>query len=134
MRTIKFKLWSKRDGWCGGFCVHQSGLISTVINAEIIEPQHMAVADAHWKSLTDDGEYILCQFTGLLDKNGKEIYEGDVIKSIILRYPKEYTVVYSRSSFVLKENIPDDDIRISMDDSYEMDIIGNIYENPDLLN
>lgn len=75
----------------------------------------------------------LMQYTGLKDKNGVGIYEGDVVYVLSYRNVKVCHVVYSRASFVLKENNPNNDIRISLQDEYEMEIIGNIWENPDLL-
>jgi len=135
-REIKFKLWSKRDGWCGGFCVHQTGLISTCINAEIVEPQHMAVADAHWQDLSEQNDLILLQYTGLKDKNGKEIYEGDVIRVKSLYETDEPVDCNAKVLF------RDGSFRTDFHDSLlnmagkngEIEAIGNVYENPELIN
>lgn len=82
---------------------------------------------------------ILMQFTGLKDKHGKEIYEGDVVKV------KYYTVDYKNNQpvevvkHVIEEVIFEDgafcinppEIIVDLDDSTE--ILGNIFENPELL-
>lgn len=80
----------------------------------------------------------LMQFTGLKDKNGKEIYEGDIISSdnfssnLVIGYSNEKAAfVGSRTnSFKISEiyNFLDD---IVIDDNWE--VIGNIYESPELL-
>lgn len=80
----------------------------------------------------DDGD-IIEQYTGLKDKNGKEIYEGDIVK--IEAYSRVFQVVYRKwdCSFVY-ENDEDEEIAHMFDgfpDEYE--IIGNIHENPELL-
>ncbi len=73
------------------------------------------------------------QFTGLLDKNGKEIYEGDIVKTnfrkIVVEWGKDYDVDgwYQWAGY---------DLGI-YDDGYpekDFEVIGNIYENPELLN
>ena len=79
--------------------------------------------------------YEFMQFTGLLDKNGKEIYEGDIIRYETLHYdPSEgdspcsfSQVEYRGSSFVFDEGLLDD---WGADD---IEVIGNIYENSELL-
>lgn len=75
-------------------------------------------------------------FTGLHDKNGKEIYEGDIVKNINPKsdaYNNTSEVVYHKAIggfVVLFENIGQD----KMLGGYEhLEIIGNIYENPELL-
>ena len=73
-------------------------------------------------------DYELMQYVGIKDKNGKEIYEGDIVKF------SEYKVI---NDIVLPEKIATiNDIRTSCDTlmpSQYMEVIGNIYENPELL-
>jgi uncharacterized phage protein (TIGR01671 family) len=82
-------------------------------------------------------EYDVVFFTGLLDKNGKEIYEGDIC---ILDIAREYrmTVTHADGGFQLKKTFGNLDVvdRISLNKvllDFGIEIIGNIYENPELL-
>lgn len=74
----------------------------------------------------------LMQFTGLLDKKGKEIYEGDVVLYQFLDGGwAEQPVVYGGAAFgvhgFLLNQISGDGTKL------EVEIIGNIYENPELI-
>lgn len=83
----------------------------------------------------DDPESILMQYTGLKDKNGKEIYEGDILKMPSFN-PELNIVRFDRGGFYLEpitgiESHFWSDIKYAEDDGSE--VIGNIYENPELL-
>lgn len=84
------------------------------------------------------------QFTGLLDKNGVEIYEGDIVK---LRF-REVGDVYSYEPGVIKWHQPSSAFKwfnaeedpsdannywLSQADQDWREVIGNIYENPELI-
>lgn len=92
----------------------------------------------NWLHFDDDYECIM-QSTGLLDKNGKEIFEGDIVQfedcyevsdflyinTGIIEWCQGGFHVTNRDS-VLMEDLLDGD-------SLDVTIIGNIYENPELL-
>ena len=71
----------------------------------------------------------IMQFTGLKDKNGKEIYEGDLLKLDNLLMTIEWIPEWSRFMGVV------DEIRCPLEEAslLKCEIIGNIYENPELL-
>ena len=86
-----------------------------------------------------DEKIILMQSTGLKDKNGKEIFEGDIIRYNIdvvdiKRHPTLgfYTVLDGREGFFGDGMSIDDFEEGAKEFSKTAEIIGNIYENPDM--
>jgi uncharacterized phage protein (TIGR01671 family) len=112
MRVIKFRLWDKKHE----SFVHEPYHAISLLGSVQIEG-HTSV---------EPKRYIIQQFTGLTDKNGKEIYEGDIVKCL-----DGYNATVSYDEWKA-EFIP-----FGSDESAEwghgVEIIGNVYENPELL-
>ena len=94
---------------------------------------------------------VIMQYTGLKDKNGKEIYEGDIVeviannqfkgKRFVIKYQKEWGGFIADEGFDRKRGYGDlfflaknkkwhENDKLGCD---EIKVIGNIYENPELL-
>lgn len=131
-RPIKFRAWdnqSKKFIKSDYFAV---GLDGTLIQHNICysnDPDD--TWDDSWNEELDDEKYVVQQFTGLLDKNGKEIFEGDVLK--YNSGNPNFAKVIVRWTLEDEDNCP----HFITHDSYcqygKPEIIGNICENPELL-
>ncbi|WP_353096198.1 YopX family protein [Tissierella praeacuta] len=77
----------------------------------------------------------IMQYTGLKDKNGKEIYEGDIVEFVDCQYESETLcvgeVIFEEFGWHFTNSITESSL--SCYDSSEIKIIGNIYENKELL-
>jgi uncharacterized phage protein (TIGR01671 family) len=87
---------------------------------------------------TFDSRIVWQQYTGLKDKNGKEIYEGDICNAGMVTGPIDFIIGgFSLASNPLIEFMPKDACVFSpdFDPSWiDVEIIGNIFENKELLN
>lgn len=84
-------------------------------------------------------DIVLMQSTGLKDKNGVDIYEGDYLSLIVFEANSEYKgeVVFSRGSFCVAIQVEGRDYKVALHETSEadtlMEVLGNIYENTELL-
>lgn len=88
-------------------------------------------------------DVVLMQYTGLKDKNGKKIFEGDIVAFS----EDDFHVFNSQVEYFSEDGYPAFDIKVpstyyfdsnvfsevSMSGLYEIEVIGNIHENPELL-
>jgi len=91
-----------------------------------------------------EGRMILQQYTGLKDKNGKEIYEGDILQFVTFNYDGSdngLEIGYvdweeAATAYVIREKIGDEEARwlyVVLANDDEVEVIGNIWDNPELL-
>ena len=135
-REIKFRVWD-------------------TYNKEMLDVQELDYAVSYngqpmirttmYNDYFDTEEMILMQYTGLHDKNGKEIYEGDIVLY------KDWEMAYEgggNDSFINKgiveycednccynvtERQTVDITDVLYKDNEDLEVIGNIYDNPELL-
>ena len=135
-REIKFRAWDKeteefvysdepfddvwmefKDGKLGAFALH--GMDSGSMHAPPMP-------------ICDDLEPVQ-QFTGLKDSKGVDIYEGDILKA---HHPNEQNYFKGTPVWVnelSRYNLETDKFSIAMYEFEDFEIIGNIYENPNLV-
>ena len=126
-REIKFRAWHEKTRQMLHFSEPQFNMEYGLMSLEVTEEKFKGIANmpsACWRA----DEWVFMQFTGLHDKNGREIYEGDVWS-----WSGEIGVVSwfkERAAFCVKIN---DGYSKSADYLPLGEVIGNIHENPELL-
>ena len=117
-REIKFRVWDvKQNRW---------------LDNESIEK-------LHYNYNYSEENLIFQQYIGMNDKNGKDIYEGDIVRYKVKYYfDKEYNRI-DIVNFIMGEFTPIPKNHIVEDDDFysvyisDYEVIGNIYENPELI-
>ena len=124
MRDIQFRAWLKAEK-----------IMGEVLGIDILHKEiFFSNEDANCYEHTDFKDIELMQYTGLKDKNNKEIYEGDILKLRdnhgiqLVKYHDEW------SAFIV-ESQKDTSVGVLglYFDKEDFEIIGNAYENPELL-
>lgn len=122
-RPIKFRAWHKK--WktfisAEDYFIRHDGAIMEYPNSDgdgVVE----------WEEASEHVHIVL--FTGLKDKNDVEIYEGDIVTAGL---PAK--VVFVDGAFTLRrEGMPEGALLSDIQKEYPCEVIGNIYENPELL-
>jgi uncharacterized phage protein (TIGR01671 family) len=145
-KEIKFRAWDKQND-CWYKPIHEAykgNLFELLVGFGGDLSAHTIQGLVH-ESMWPD-RFELMQFTGLKDRLGKEIYEGDIIRSdrpgvftgevcydpqmagFVIKWKEDYWRVHRYAYF---------NVTSGGEDSFScdfMEVIGNIYENPELLN
>ena len=135
MREIKFKAYAKAYNKIVN--VDRLGLNSDGTAQEIIVAEReLGEYDSdEWADL-QAGEFELLQYAGLKDKNGKEIYEGDIVSFKSAHSNYDYKTIgevvwyCGEAAFLVECN---GEIFKHFDEIREIEVLGNVYENPELL-
>ncbi len=121
MREIKFRAWDTYKKIWTEYKIHEGIVFFLDKNTGV------------WVGKYDEGykEFDLMQYTGLRDKNDTEIYDGD----IVIHHSRIYKIIFNaeEARFVLRDDEFELEIPFTNNNSKRMEIVGNIYENPELL-
>jgi len=131
MREIKFRAWDKKEKkmsesltlreWIeisakGSYCVGK---------AEGLDGEEKDNKEKWAKE-----NRLFLQFTGLKDKNGKEIYEGDIVEA---SWKLKYEIIFDNGTFMVVGQEEKANNYFIPQICHLSEVIGNIYENPELL-
>ena len=146
MREILFRGKTVRGEWVYGYLAKFRNFVNNVYTSIIqindFETNECNMQDNAWVIPESVGQY-----TGLTDKNGKKIFEGDIIRAITLDTGTEEIAVVCFGNFIDENNgdeyigfyIEFDGIKttatqLAMEEcKNRIEIIGNIFDNPELL-
>jgi hypothetical protein len=140
MREIKFRVYLDKMYYQNEYNEYNTNLVGidffnkTVTFAAYTDGEEV---DNLEKYSFDENDFLykkdlkIMQYSGLKDKNNKEIYEGDIVTLHNSRYKVIFNMEQAR--FVLRDDKFEMEIPFTNNNNERMEIIGNIYENPELM-
>jgi uncharacterized phage protein (TIGR01671 family) len=128
MREIKFRAWRKNNN----DMLHFNLVGVSRCHSDIFEKGKFVCGLGGGLHIHDalEKKYPIMQYTGVKDKNGKEIYEGDILRSKSDWEDRPHyigPVIHSEGIFMV-----DDKCGTFLKKDW-VEVLGNIYENPELL-
>lgn len=128
MRTIKFRVWHKK-------MQRMYEVLTLNFKQQMLSSPCRDGCETGIDGFSFD-EMELVQFTGLVDKHGKEIYEGDIIQRSTIKVPLLVRWNQKEAKFDVAKDPDNFNATVIwytqlIEEEYE--IIGNIYENPELM-
>lgn len=139
MQEIKFRAWDKatKNGWI-------PKPIKEMIYFNILHPPEY-LGNTYDEEGTWERRFAIMQYTGLKDKTGNEIYQGDIVNYKTFSNNENYVITIKptvlqmintskyKPSFMYSLESFFEDYDGGMKSNNNVEVIGNIYENPELL-
>lgn len=134
-REILFRAKRKDNGeWVEGNLITNERNENQKYIGYIFDERNGVIEDFDLVEVIPD---TLCQYTGLTDKNGKKIWENDILKANLDEsYPEDITyikILWNECRFCVNENYSTDIWTLEKWDAEHFQVCGNIFDNPDLL-
>ena len=123
MRELKFRVWDiERECY-----LDETELAGITPDGKYI----LYIEEEEISKIEISGDYAVERYTGLKDKNGKEIYEGNVVEY-------DWHIIGDKPAYRTKEVVVFDDMRARVGNNRvinctNVEVIGNIHESPELL-
>ena len=114
-------------------CQENKHLDGTWVEGYLADENH--INDGKYEFLIDPE--TICQYTGLTDKNGKKIWENDILEGHLDdKFPEDVTrekVIWHESGWKTEEPGCDDKEYLDEFDAENFEVVGNVFDNPELL-
>ncbi len=114
-------------------CPENKHLDGTWVEGYLADENH--INDGKCEFLIDPE--TICQYTGLTDKNGKKIWEGDILEGHLDdEFPEDVTrekVIWHESGWKTEEPGCNDKEYLDEFDTENFEVVGNVFDNPELL-